>query len=102
MRTPAPLWFITGLLFGFALSPLSYIALELHGRTEPTPAVQRADPGLAMGLAELASDEHRARIQAEHNLDELRREAQSVVAKLLSEIQRLQKRPTLKKGSIDS
>lgn len=69
---------------------------------EPTPAVQRADPGLAMGLAELASDEHRARIQAERNLDELRREAQSVVAKLLSEIQRLQKRPTLKKGSIDS
>lgn len=97
----SPLWFISGFFFGLALSPISD-ELTYRLKREPTPAVQRADPGLAMGLAELASDEHRARIEAERNLDELRREAQSVVAKLLSEIQRLQKRPTLKKGSIDS
>jgi len=100
--------FLIGLIFGAmvgcsgVLSAILPPLVESKKVNEPTPAVQMADPGLVMCLAELASDEHRARIQAERNLDELRREAQSVVAKLLSEIQRLKKRPTLKKGSIDS
>lgn len=99
MRTPAPLWFLTGLLFGLALSPMSD-EFASRMKNEPTPAVQPAPPDLVMGLAELAADEHRARVNAEQTLDEFKQHAKSVVEKLLVEIQRLQKRPTLKKGSI--
>lgn len=67
---------------------------------QPTPAARSVEPDLLLELAELATDEHRGRLAAERNLDEFRRHAQSVVEKLLNEIQRLQKRPSLKKGSL--
>lgn len=98
-----PIWFVTGLLFGLALTPLSN-EFVYQWKMEPTPAVAPAflppAPDLVMGLAELAVDEHRGRIKAESNLDEIRLQAQTIVAKLLAEIERLQKRPTLKKGCL--
>lgn len=102
MKTLTPLWFITGVLFGFALSPLSYIALELHGQRGQTPAVQPADPSLVTGLAELAADEHRLRVKVETTLDETRNQACEVIMKLIGEIERLRKRPSLQKGAYNA